>query len=175
MFDSERNVLVFSIFMAFLIIGSIVEGYIIHDQIIMTPDNWQGIIIFRFFLHLIGIAPVLYLMGMLWESVWKAIVLGMVLLAVMNYYPIMDLVKGPIIIDQPQPEKWVREEYNHPSSDVDFSTHEVPMIRLEQGGRSIMMTEDRWERVLGNCEGQIPAQFVGLEYLEVELEWKCDL
>lgn len=114
-------------------------------------------------------------MGMLWESVWKAIVLGMVLLAVMNYYPIMDLVKGPIVIDQPQPEKWVREEYNHPSSDVDFSTHEVPMIRLEQGGRSIMMTEDRWERVLGNCEGQIPAQFVGLEYLEVELEWKCDL
>lgn len=173
MFDSGRNVLIFSIVLAFVIIGSIVEGYILYEQVTMTLDNWQGIITFRLLLHLIGIFPLLYLIGKLTETLWKPVVTGILLLAAMNYNPILDLVYGPIVIEHIEPQEWVREEFANPSSDVDFSTREVPMIRLEQNGRAIMLTKERWEGMISNCNGEMPLRFVGLEYLEVELEWGC--
>lgn len=173
MFDSERNVVIFSTVLAFVIIGSIVEGYILHDQVTMTTENWRGVIIGRFFFHLIGTLPLWLLVGHLTESYWKPVLLGGVVLTLMNVNPVLDLIYGPNVLNEPEIEHWVREEYNHPSSDVDFSTHEVPMIRLVDGERSVMLTERRWEEVISTCDGQTPVRFVGLEHLEVELEWTC--
>ncbi len=174
MFSSEGNILIFAIILTFIIFGGLIGGYILHDWVTMTPENWKGVIVMRFVLHLVGVLPFILLLGGLMESFWKGALIGVAILAVMNFNPILDLVKGPIEIDQIEPEEWVREEYNNPSSDVDFSTHEVPMIRLEQNGRSIMLTKERWDKLVANCDGENPIHFIGLEYLEVELEWSCD-
>ncbi|TNF46232.1 MAG: hypothetical protein EP305_11750 [Bacteroidetes bacterium] len=173
MFNSDRNVLLLSILVAFLIFGGILEGYFFLEQIELTPQNWIWMIVIRLCFHTMGILPLWLLMGYLWRSAWKAVVLGLINLALMNVYPICDLVYGPIVIDHPKPETWVREEYNNLSSEYDFTTHEVPMIRLEQGKRSILMTDDRWNAIVARCGGQIPNRFVGLEYLELELENEC--
>lgn len=173
MFDSDRNVLLFSTFVAIVIIGSIVEGYLLHDQVTMTLDNWQSIIIGRLFLHLIGILPFLIFIGMMMESMWKSVAIGIVLLTAMNYNPIRDLLQGPIHLKDYKIEHWSREVYNHPSSDVDFSTHDVPMIKLIEKDKSVLLTEDRWNGIIENCNGQQPISYTGLEHLEVELEWEC--
>lgn len=173
MFDSGKNVLIFAILLALLIFGAILEGYFLVEQVTLTPNNWKGIIILRLGLHLLGTLPLWILIGGLTESIWKPTLIGGITIALMNINPLRDLWDGPLVIEHIQPEEWYREEYNNPSSDVDFSTHKVPMIRLEQNGRAIFLTEERWQSILATCNNQLPLRLTGLQHLEVQLECTC--